>query len=171
MSLNRKHVIKVAAGFFIILAASAVVYSGNDAYQMVARDQIHIPIEEATNYAASHMNQNESIMVVCATNFYNRDMVKFYLQANEFRQNQVFQYPELPVDAFKPNFNVNELISLCKEHNVKYVFLYEYGATFSYFNSTLTLHEVYMDLLDSGRFTYETIFGTSPRTISILSFA
>jgi uncharacterized membrane protein len=171
ISVDKKRALRVAAGLFIILAASAVVYSSNDAYQMVARDQIHIPIQEATNYAADHMNQNESIMVVCATNFYNRDMVKFYLQADESRQNQVWQYPEMPVDAFKPNFNVNELISLCEEHDVKYVFLYEYGATFPYFNSTLTLHEVYMTLLDSGRFTYETIFGTSPRTISILSFA
>ena len=170
-SLNKKRVIKVAAGLFIIFAAVSVVYSSNDAYQMVARDQIHIPIQEATNYAANHMNQSESIMVVCATNFYNRDMVKFYLQADEFRQNQVLQYPEMPVDAFTPNFDVNELISLCEEHDVKYVFLYEYGATFPYFNSTLTLHEVYMDLLDSGRFTYADIVGDSPRTISILSFA
>jgi 4-amino-4-deoxy-L-arabinose transferase-like glycosyltransferase len=171
MSLNRKHALRVAAGFLIILVASAVAYSSNDAYQMVARDQIHIPIEEATDYAVNHMNQNESIMVVCATNFYNRDMVKFYLQADGFRQNQVWQYPELPVDAFKPNFDVNELISLCEEHNVRYVFLYEYGATFPYFNTTLTLHEVYITLLDSGRFTYADIVGTSPRTISILSFA
>jgi 4-amino-4-deoxy-L-arabinose transferase-like glycosyltransferase len=171
ISLNRKHAIRVAAGLFIILAASAVIYSSNEAYQMVARDQIHIPIEEATNYAANRMNQNESIMVVCATNFYNLDMVKFYLQADEFRQNQVFQYPEMPVDAFTPNFDVNELISLCEEHDVKYVFLYEYGATFPYFNSTLTLHEVYMTLLKSGRFTYADIVGDSPRTISILSFA
>ena len=80
------------------------------------------------------------------------------------------QYPELPVDAFTPNFDVNQAVALCQEHGVKYVFLYEYGATFPYFNSTLTLHEVYMELLDSGRFTYVTIFGTSPRTISILSF-
>jgi 4-amino-4-deoxy-L-arabinose transferase-like glycosyltransferase len=170
-SLNKKRVIKVAAGLFIIFAAVSVVYSSNDAYQMVARDQIHIPIQEATNYAANHMNQSESIMVVCATNFYNRDMVKFYLQADEFRQNQVLQYPELPVDAFTPNFDVNQLVALCQGHGVKYVFLYEYGSTFPYFNSTLTLHEVYIELLDSGRFTYVTIFGTSPRTISILSFA
>ncbi len=169
-TLTKKWVLKVTAGLFVILAATAVVYSGYNAYQMVARDQIHIPIEEATNYAANYINQNESIMVVCATNFYNHDMVKFYLHANESKQNQVFQYPEMPVDAFTPNFDVNELISLCEEHNVKYVFLYEYGATFPYFNSTLTLHEVYIMLLDSGRFSYTSIVGESPRTISILSF-
>jgi hypothetical protein len=173
ISLNKKLTIKVAAGFFAILAASAVVYSSNDAYQMVARDQIHIPIEEATNYAANHMNQNESIMVVCAFNLFNRDMVKFYLQANELRQNQVWQYPELPVDAFKPNFDVNELISLCEEHNVKYAFLYAYGGDFPYFNTTLTAMDVYQKLLNCSRFTDEhrVPVGNSSRAITIFSFA
>ena len=157
----------------MLFRSTAVVYSGNDAYQMVARDQIHIPIEEATNYAADRMNQNESIMVVCATNFYNRDMVKFYLQAYEFRQNQVFQYPELPVDAFKPNFDVNGLISLCEEHNVKYAFLYAYGGDFPYFNTTLTAMDVYQKLLNCSRFTdeYRVPVGNSSRAIAIFSFA
>jgi predicted membrane-bound mannosyltransferase len=173
ISLNKKHAIKVVAGFFIIFAAVSVVYSSNDAYQMVARDQIHIPIEEATNYAANHMNQNESIMVVCATNFYNRDMVKFYLQANELRQNLVWQYPELPVDAFKPNFDVNELISLCEEHNVKYAFLYAYGGDVQYFNTTLTAMDVYQKLLNCSRFTdeYRVPVGNNSRSITIFSFA
>jgi len=173
ISLNKKLAIKVAAGFFVILVASAVVYSSNDAYQMVVRDQIHIPIEEATNYAANHMNQNDSIMVVCATNFYNRDMVKFYLQADEFRQNQVWQYPELPVDAFKPNFDVNGLISLCEEHNVKYAFLYAYGGDVPYFNTTLTAMDVYQQLLNCSRFTDEhrVPVGNSSRAITIFSFA
>jgi 4-amino-4-deoxy-L-arabinose transferase-like glycosyltransferase len=171
ISLNKKHAIKVIAGFFIIFAAVSVVYSSNDAYQMIARDQIHIPIQEATNYAANHMSQNESIMVLCATNLYNRDMVKFYLQANESRENQVWQYPELAVDAFKPNFDVNELISLCEEHNVKYAFLYAYGGDVPYFNTTLTAMDVY-NLLSRGRFTeeYRVPLGNSSRAIVIFSF-
>jgi hypothetical protein len=170
ISLNKKRLLQVAAGLLVVFAAASVVYSSNDAYQMVARDQIHIPIEEAADYAGNRMNPNESIMVVAAFNLFNQDMVKFYLQANESRQNQVVQYPELPVDAFTPSFHVDELVALCQEKNVKYVFLYEYGATVPYFNSTLTLHEVYIVLLDSGRFTYENRVGISPRTISILSF-
>ena len=169
--LNKKRVIKVAAGLFVVFSLASVFYSYYDGQQFVARYQIFIPIEEATDYAASRLSSNESIMVLAASNSYNQDMVKFYLHANASRQNQVLQYPELPVDAFTPSFDVNEAVALCQEHNVKYVFLYEYGATFPYFNSTLTLHEIYVELLDSGRFTYVTIFGTSPRTISILSFA
>jgi 4-amino-4-deoxy-L-arabinose transferase-like glycosyltransferase len=173
ISLNKKRALKVAAGLFIVLAAVAVVYSSNDAYQMVARDQIHIPIEEATNYAASRMNQNESIMVLCAFNLFNRDMVEFYLQANESRQNQVWQYPELPVDAFQPSFDVNQLISLCQEHDVKYVFLYAYGGDVPYYNTTLTAMDVYQELLNCGRFTYEyrVPAGMNSRSITVFSFA
>ena len=139
---------------------------------MVERDQINLPLQEATAYVADHIGQNESIMVLCAVNRFNLDMVKFYLQADEFRQNPVFQYPEMPVDAFTPTFDVNELISMCEEHGVKYLILYEYGATFPYFNSTLTSFQVFKVLFDSGRFVYEnrSIFGNSPRTISILTF-
>ena len=43
---------KLAAVFFIVIIASAVAYAGYDAYQMTVRDQIHIPIQEATNYLA-----------------------------------------------------------------------------------------------------------------------
>jgi 4-amino-4-deoxy-L-arabinose transferase-like glycosyltransferase len=173
MSLNRKQALRVAAGFFIILVASAVAYSSNDAYQMVVRDQIHIPIEEATNYAANHMNQNESIMVLCAFNLFNKDMVKFYLQANESRQNQVWQYPELAVDAFKPNFDVNELILLCEEHDVRYAFLYAYGGDVPYFNTTLTAMDVYQKLTNCSRFTdeYRVPLGNNSRSITIFSFA
>ena len=170
INLNKKRMVKVGAAFLVVFSATSIAYSYYDGYQWVARYQIYIPIDEATSYAAAHMSQNESIMVVCATNAYNQDMVKFFLDANGTRQNQVLQYPTLPADAFTPQFDVNELIGLCVQNNVKYVMLYEYGAIFPYFNSTLTLHEVYLMLLDSGRFTYGTIFGESPRTISILSF-
>jgi hypothetical protein len=171
ISINKKRLIKVAAGLFIIFAAVSIVYSCNEAYYMVARDQIHIPIEEATSYAVKRLGGNESIVVLCAFNLFNEDMVKFYLPADVSRQNVVLQYPELPVDAFTPNFNVTELITLCQEQNVKYVFLYEYGGDVPYFQSTLTAMEVYSELSNSGRFTDEYRVGISPRTITIFSFA
>jgi hypothetical protein len=162
--------VKVAAGALVIFTVAAAAYSFYDGYQWTARYQIHIPIEEATNFAASRLNQNESIGVLCASNSFSEDMVRFYLEANTSIRNNVWQYPERAVDAFKPDFNVSELISLCENRTAKYVFLYEYGATFPYFDSTLTMHEVYGMLLDSGRFTYVNMFGESPRTISILAF-
>jgi hypothetical protein len=100
-------------------------------------------------------------------------MVKFYLYADGTKHNQVWQYPELPVDTYTPNFDINEFVTLCEERNVKYVFFYEYGSTVPYFNTTLNLHEIFMDIYDSGRFSElsnETTFGTNPRRIFILSF-
>jgi hypothetical protein len=173
ISINRKRLLKVAAGLFVIFTAVSLVYSTNEAYNMVARDQIHIPIEEATSYAVKHLGDNESIVVVCAFNLFNKDMVKFYLPANESKGNEVLQYPELPVDAFTPNFNLTDFIALCSSHNVKYVFLYEYGSTVPYFNTTLTLHDVYGMLYYSGRFSGisdEATFGANPRRIFVVSF-
>jgi 4-amino-4-deoxy-L-arabinose transferase-like glycosyltransferase len=160
MSISRKNALKVAAGLFVILAATSVVYSSYDAYQMVARDQIHIPVEEATNYAASHMSLNESIVVLDPFNLLNQDMVLFYLPANLSSQSHVLQYPELPIDAFNSTFDVNELIGLCVDNNVKFVFLYEHA----------DVMEVYTELADTGRFTYEHVVGDVPHSISILSF-
>ena len=78
---------------------------------MTARDQINIPIEETASYLASHMNLNESAVIVCAFNLLSQDMIRFYLPAN-MSSDQIWQYPELAVDAFTPNFNITEFVSL-----------------------------------------------------------
>jgi 4-amino-4-deoxy-L-arabinose transferase-like glycosyltransferase len=160
-SLNKKRLLKVAAGLFVVLTATAIVYSSYEAYEMTARDQIHIPVEEATSYAVNHMKANESIVVLLPFNMLNQDMVWFYLPADRAGQTQVLQYPELAIDAFTLDFNVTELISLCEQKNVKYVFLYEHA----------NVMEVYEKLYDTGRFTYEHVVGDVPRSISILAFA
>jgi 4-amino-4-deoxy-L-arabinose transferase-like glycosyltransferase len=166
ISLNRKRAVKIA-------------------YYWVAKDQIQVPIEAATNYAASRLSENESIMVVCPFNLFSQDMVKFYLYADGTKHNQVWQYPELPVDTYTPNFNIDEFTALCEERNVKYVFTYEFGGDVPYFNTTLSLMEVYQMFYDSGKFaplsanaTVEDLiaegslpaFGTNPRRIIILTF-
>ena len=173
-NLNKKRFLKIVSILLVILTVSSVAYSSYNAYQMVARDQIHIPIEEATDYAIQNMNESESVVVLAAFNLFNRDMVKFYLQANEPRPNKVFQYPELPVDSFTPDFNVTYLTSLCQEQNVKYLFLYEYGGTLPYFESNLTAMAIYQELVpanSSSRFAYEHRVGSFPRTITIFSFS
>ena len=185
LSLNKKRLVKVAAGLFTVFIVTSIIFSGADAYYWVTKDQIRIPVEEATNYAAQRLNENESILVVCAFNLFSQDMVRFYLQANESKRNEVWQYPALPVDMYTPNFDINEVIALCEEHNVKYVFTYEFGGDVPYFNTTLSLMGVYQKLYDSGKFAYlsgnvtvealinESLipaFGTNPRRIIILTF-
>jgi len=170
-SLNRKRFLKSASALLIILIATSVAYSSYNAYQMVERDQIHIPIEEATSYAIRNINENECVVVLAPFNLFNGDMVRFYLQAEEPRPNKVFQYPELPVDSFVPDFNVTTLVTTCREQNVKYLFLYEYGGEIRYFNSNLTAMEVYSQLMATGSFVEECRVGSFPRTITIFAFS
>jgi hypothetical protein len=184
IGINKKRVLKAGAGLLIATTVIGAAFSINDAYSWVAKDQIQIPIEAATNYAANRLSENESIMVMCAQNLYSQDMVKFYLIANQ-KTNKVWQYPELPVDTYTPNFNITEFVNLCKNHNVKYVFTYEFGGNVPYFNTTLSLMGVYQMLYESGKFVHlsgnadiETLikegtvpaFGTNPRRIIILTF-
>ena len=173
-SVNKKRAIKVAAGLFAVFLVTSVYLSLSDAQYWVAKDNIYVPIEEATNYAASRLAPNESIMVVCAQKLFSQDMVRFYLYQNGLH-NEVWQYPALPVDTYTPNFNVTEFIGLCEQHNVKYVFTYEFGGTVPYFNTTLSLHEVYMMLSSSDKFggfplPNNATFGVNPRRIFILTF-
>jgi uncharacterized membrane protein len=170
--LSKHRVRQVAAALFIVLVASAIFYSSYDAYQMIARDQIHIPIEETANYLASHMSLNESAVIVCAFNLFNKDMLQFYLPAN-MSPYQIWQYPDLPVDAFTPNFNITEFVSLCEQRNVKYVILYDYGANSRFFNTTLTYSNVTYLLYTSGRFGFtgdEPFFGDMPHRTFLVGF-
>ena len=100
-------------------------------------------------------------------------MIRFYLYTDAMKKNQVYQYPELPVDSYTPYFNITEFIDLCKQNNVKYVFTYEFGGVIPYYNTTLNLHQIYTELYDSENFTHisnEATFGSNPRRIFILTF-
>jgi hypothetical protein len=169
-SLSRKRLVKVMALALVVFTVGSVSFSFYDGYQWAARYVIHIPIEEATSFAVARLSQNESIAVLCPNNSFNDDMVRFYLEANASRRNEVWQYPTLAVDAFTPDFNVTTLVSVCQEKNTKFLLLYEYGQTSPFFNSTLTTVQVWDAMNSTGRFEYVTYFGSSPRAIYVLSF-
>jgi hypothetical protein len=173
VKIDRKKSAKFAAGLFIVLVAGAMAYSINDAYTITSYYNIQIQIEPATLYAMNHMQNNQSIMVLAPFNFFSQDMVRFYLVKNGNTQIQTYQYPLLPTDTYTPNFNITELISQCKQYNVKYLFTYEQGGTFPYYNTTLTPQQVFEQLYASGNFTHisdETTFGSNPRRIFVLAF-
>ena len=172
MSFNPYRFKKFAAALLIALVAAAVAYSSYNAYEMTVRDQIHIPLEETARYLASHMDLNESAVIVCAFNLLNKDMFRFYLPAN-FSADQVWQYPNLPVDAFTPNFNITEFVGLCEQRNVKYAILYDYGVNTRFFNTNLTYANVTELLYKSGRFGHtgdEPFFGDMPYRTFLVGF-
>ena len=163
---------KLLAAAFIVIIATVVVYSSYNAYEMTARDQIDIPIAETTAYLASHMSQNQSAVLVCAFNLVDQDMFRFYLPSN-MSEYQIWQYPDQAVDAFTPNFNVTEFLSLCQERNVKYLILYDYGVNTPFYNSTLTYHEVLQMLYNTHQFgvpTDQPFFGDMPHRLFLIRF-
>ena len=171
VSLNRRWAAKLAAGILVVLTSVGVFYSCSDAYSWVAKDQLQVPIEQASQYAAQNLSVNQSVVVVFPLNYLNEYMVWFYLNAQAPRENSVWQYPKLAVDSYTPDLNTTEFIDLCLQRDVKYVFLYENGGETSYFNTTLTSRDVYGILSDTGRFTPQVSFGTEPNRIFILSFS
>jgi 4-amino-4-deoxy-L-arabinose transferase-like glycosyltransferase len=142
---------KVTAATFVAIIVCAVAYSGYNAYQMTVRDQIPIPIEEATVYLAGHLDQNQSAVLVCPFNLLSQDMFRFYLPPN-MSSEQIWQYPALAVDAFTPSFNITEFVELCQERNVKYIILFDWGPHTKFFNSTLDIQQVKGEIFSTHRF-------------------
>jgi 4-amino-4-deoxy-L-arabinose transferase-like glycosyltransferase len=151
IGINGDRLKKLTAVFFIVIIASAIAYSGYEAYEMTARDQIHIPIKETTDYLGANLNQNQSAVLVCAFNLLNQDMFRFYLPSNISRD-QIWQYPALAVDSFTPNFNITEFLNLCQQRNVKYIILFDYGIHTQFFNTTLDYTQVENMIYNTGRF-------------------
>jgi hypothetical protein len=172
ISLHKRAIAKVAAAVFVFLVVTSVLYSSLDAYSWVKKDHIYVAAEEASQYVTERSALNETIVVLCAQNLFNVDMLKFYLQIYDSNQRALWQYPEMPVDAYKPVFNVSELIERCEDLHVKYLLLYEYGATKTFYRSELTVHKVLYKLLyNTDRFVLEGWVGDSPRSIVIISFS
>lgn len=172
VSYNRGR--QIAAVLFSILVASCVFYSCYDAYQMTIRDQIHISIEEVAHYVSNRTNSNESIVLLCAWNLFNQDMLRFYLPTHMSKE-QVWQYPALPVDSFTLTFNLTEFIYLCETRNAKWIVMYEYGPDTQFFNSTLTMGDLMTLLGDSGRFAQIADepwngFGSYPHRVFVFGF-
>jgi hypothetical protein len=170
-SRARRHAGKFFAVALVALVVFTVTYSCLDAYQwMSTRSTFEVPVEEATDYVAAKLGDNDSLAVLCAVNVFSQDIVRFYLYAEGSRPQRVAQYPSKPVDAYTPTFNISELRDLCTTRNIKYLMLFEYGGRYPYFNSTLNAEQVYSTLVSSPHFTCESSFGEYPCRIYIFSY-
>ena len=171
LSVNKKLVVQIAAGALIAFTLVGFYFSAIDAYSM-SKDQIYVPIQEATNYVASQLKPGENMMVLCAFNLIDQNMVWFYLNEKTSVYTRVYQYPENPVDTYAPNFNMTELINECIDNNVRYLIVDEYAETYHYFGTNLTFSNFNQTLMSTGRFIYEPIsFWQAPARIFILTFS
>ncbi|MGE5575249.1 MAG: ArnT family glycosyltransferase [Ignavibacteria bacterium] len=169
-SLTKKHLAKFSAVILIIFVAAGIFYSSIDAYSWVGQNQPQIPVQEAATYAMSKQQSNQSILVLCPYNLFNKDMFWFYLNSKSASQTPVYQYPELAVDSYRPQFNTTYLVNFCQTNGTKIVMLYEYGETTAYYNSDLTEQTVFGMLNETRRFSLTVTFGTAPNRIFALSF-
>ncbi len=172
-SAEKKCLAKTGGVVLVVILSGAMLYGAYDAYSFTSQMQITIDLKGATNYAYAHMDANKSIMMLCPFNLFSADMVEFYLLEKGERNINIYQYPELPVDTYTPVFNITEFIDQCNQYGVQYVFTYENGGTAPYYNTTLNLQQIYVQLYASGNFSHitdEQTFGTMPRRIFVLNF-
>ena len=171
-SFVRKWGARSLSVLLVALALTGVYLSCADAYNWVSEDRLQVPIEQATDFARQSLSDNQTLVVACPLNFFNEYMVRFFLSTKNPDQNynEVWQYPSLAVDAYTPDFNVTQFITLCKQQNVKYVLLYEFKGQ-QYFNSTLTAQAIYGSLNETNLFSEKATFGVQPNRIFVLSFS
>ena len=111
-------------GLLIVFSLGALVASTVDAYNWVSADSVYVPLPETVHYVGNGFdNSNESVMILCGTNTVSQKATEFYLKAYESKPNKVWLYPLEPADDYVPNFNITEMIDLCKTNNVKYLVL------------------------------------------------
>jgi len=173
LTIKKKRLVQAAAVALAVFTLFGTLYSVADAANWVANEQLALPLDEVTAYVAERLKPGENVMVLMPFNVFGAGMVQFYFYSYPSVAAQVYQYPEMPVDTYTPDFNLNELIVLCRQNNVKYVLVDEYGgADFHYFNTTLNFADVNAALASSGRFTLEPIsFWQEPGRVIIFTFS
>ena len=169
---RKKILAKISALILIAFTCVSLLQSVNDNITWINFGKTPFALEQAVDYAITHNNSHQSIMVLCPDNLFSQGIIQFYLLKDGRTQIHLYSYPLSPTDDL--TFNITTIISRCKQYNVKFLFTTEYGGnSVSYFNSTLTLMDIYTQIYNSGNFTQITpqqTFGQLPRRIFILNF-
>jgi 4-amino-4-deoxy-L-arabinose transferase-like glycosyltransferase len=156
----RKRLAKVAAGVLIAFSVGSVASSTIDAYTLSAAAS-YVALPETVHHIAEHLGENQSVMVICASNLVNQKATQFYLNTYEQKTNTVLVYPYEPADVYTPDYNVTLMLSQCRTNNVTYLILFENRGE-PYYNSTLTVHDIVESMLNTGQVTYEATLGSRP---------
>jgi len=171
-SLNRKTLSKIGALTLIALTCLSIFYSVNDTVTWVNFDKQPFDLEQAVDYAIARDSSNRAMMVLCPDNYFSQGIIEFYLLKDGGSQIQLYSYPWSRI--IDPTFNLTVIISRCKEYDVKFLFATEWGGNnLAYFNSTVTLMDIFAQLYSSNNFTHITpqqTFGQPPNSIYILNF-
>jgi 4-amino-4-deoxy-L-arabinose transferase-like glycosyltransferase len=176
INFRTKRTTKVATAVLVLLVSVSLIYSSWEAYLWVKRDQMYIPVREATQYVADNSALNEPAVALFTSNLFSLDMMRFYLETYG-GQRALLQYPAKPIDVYQqiPDnqrvfvLALNILINRFEALNVKYLLLYEYENNL-YFHSKWKSADVLELMHETGHFSLETEFGSSPRRIFVIRF-
>lgn len=170
--LKRKTLRKAAAATLIAVTCLSVALSIYDTAVWANFDNEPFAVEQAVDYAIAHENPNQSVMVLCPDNYLSEGILEFYLLKDGGAQIHAYNYPWSRI--IDPTFNVTVLTDRCREYNVKFLFTTEFGGdNLDYFNSTVTLMDIYSALYNSDNFTQITpqqTFGHGYQSIYLLNF-
>lgn len=166
---HKSSIPKIAASMFVLLIGASFVYSWGDAYSWVSYEHAYVPVKETTLYVIENSTIDESTVILFSDNFFSEEMLNFYLILYNSTNRVLWNYPEAPTDAYKPDLNETWLIERCEARNVKFLLLHEHSNE-TYFNSTWRAYYVLDRLVLSGRYTFEWAFGTFPHRVIIIRF-
>jgi putative flippase GtrA len=173
--LKHIHLSKLATVGLIIITVFGAAYSCFDTYNWINTTAAwDPPLEQTSTYIVANIGNNESVVVLCPVNVVNSDIVKFYIYTTTIKSDKqpyIWQYPDASMDTQYADFDITELVDLCKANNAKYVLLYEYGETFPYYETNLTMSKVNKLLMDTQNFTLQTSFGNYPQKIFAYTFS
>jgi hypothetical protein len=167
--MRRTSIPQFAAAVFVVLIGTSFVFGWGDAYSLVSFEHAHVYVKETSQYVIENSTVDESTVVLFPDNFFNEEMVHFYLLLYNSSDRVVWSYPKEPTDAYSPTLNETWLIEQCESKNVKFLLLYEHDNK-TYFESDWRAYYVFDRLVLSGRFKFEWAFGTFPRRIIIIRF-
>ena len=161
---------KFVAVIIAVLMVSAVGYSVQNANYWIEKDNIHLPVKEAAQYAVENSDPDQISIVLYALNFFSPDAVYFYMKTCGSNQRGMEYYPNYAVDSYEPVFNQTQLIEQCQNTSTKFVFLYE-NANLTYFQSEWTAHDILEKTVALENFELEKTFGTSPHRLFLIRFS
>ena len=160
---------KIAAALFVVLITVSVIYSLMNAYYWIELEHVKVPAQAVSQYVSKNSAPNEAAVLFFPVNYFSPDVVNFYLLQYDSSERVLWEYPEDPADVYTPVFNETVLIEQCESLNVKFLLLYENGNK-TYYQSDLKAINALDLLVDSGNFTLEKTFGSSPQRVFVIRF-
>jgi 4-amino-4-deoxy-L-arabinose transferase-like glycosyltransferase len=169
---TRKWGTKTAAVLLVAFTFTGGYLSCADAYNWVTKTQVAVPVDQAVYFAADSLAENQSVVVACPVNRFNQYLLRYHLSVKNpdlLNYSQAWQYPAEALDAYTLDFDVSYFSQQCREHNAKYVLLYEFSG-YRYFNSNITAETIYSMLNSTGSFRLQATFGVPPDRMFVFSF-